>query len=439
MGQGTAARGEGSLTTLNTDAHTFGPLAGLKVVEMSAIGPVPFAAGFFADMGADVIRVESPTEGFMDSTEKNPIHLRGRSSIRLDLRDESNLATARELIRRADVVLEGFRPGTMERLGLDPDELLLANAGLIVGRMTGWGQTGPMAKQAGHDMNYIAMAGPLRHVARQGEAPVPPINLIGDFGGGAMFLIAGVLAALYERERSGKGQIIDAAMVDGSAYLMMLVYSLRASGMWREEPGTNLLDTGAPFYDVYETSDGEYLSVGCLEPKFYSEFIDGLGLDPQELPAQQDVAAWPELRRRFAETISTKTRDEWDEVFVGRDACVMGIRSLLEAAEAPHMRERGVFLGRDAADHSQSTATERGTSDQPAGKRVLDEASTATGAPAGGAAGQDTPAPATFEDELPLQPAPAPRFSRTPGRAVQRSQREHGEAALRRWGIEPTA
>lgn len=429
VGQGRTSAREGILSTLDADAQSFGPLAGLKVVEMGAIGPVPFAAGFLADMGADVIRVESPTEGFPISKSDNSIHLRGRSSVQLDLRDGANVETAQALIGRADIVLEGFRPGTMERLGLDPEGLLQSNPGLIVGRMTGWGQTGPMAQRAGHDMNYIAMAGPLRHAARQGEAPVPPINLIGDFGGGAMFLIAGVLAALYERQRSGKGQVIDAAMVDGSAYLMMLVYSLRASGMWREEAGTNLLDTGAPFYDVYETSDGEYLSVGCLEPKFYAEFIAGMGLDPESLPAQHDVAAWPALRRKFAETISARTRDEWDEVFSGTDACVMGVRSLVEAAEVPHMRERGVFLGRDVAADS-ATETPGGDSRD----RIAGHGDQPQGNGTSGSRATDDDA---LEAELPLQPAPAPRFSRTPGRAVQRSQREHGEAALARWGIEP--
>jgi alpha-methylacyl-CoA racemase len=373
----------------------FGPLAGLKVVEMGAIGPVPFAAGFLADMGAEVIRLESPTPGLALPDGDEAIHLRGRDSVQLNLRDSEDLKTARMLIDRADLLLEGFRPGTMERLGLDPADLTQSNPGLIVGRMTGWGQSGPMADRAGHDINYIAMSGPLRHTARQGEAPVPAVNLLGDFGGGAMFLIAGILAALYERERSGKGQIIDAAMVDGSAYLMMLVYSLRAQGMWREEAGTNLLDTGAPFYDVYRTSDGEYLSVGCLEPKFYAQFLAGLELDPKSIPDQHDVTGWPQLRQTFADSISAQSRDHWDEVFSGTDACVMGARSLTEAAEHPHMVAREVFLGVD------TEAAERAAGDPP------------------------------------LQPAPAPRFSRTPGKAVPRGDRLHGEAALQKWGIGP--
>lgn len=367
---------------------------------MGAIGPVPFAAGFLADMGGEVIRIESPVPGLALPDGPEAIHLRGRDSVQLNLREAADLATARTLIGKADLLLEGFRPGTMERLGLDPVELLEVNPGLIVGRMTGWGQEGPMSDRAGHDINYIAMAGPLRHTARQGQAPVPAVNLIGDFGGGAMFLIAGLLAALYERERSGLGQVIDAAMVDGSAYLMMLVYSLRAQGMWREEPGTNLLDTGAPFYDVYKTSDGQYLSVGALEPKFYAQLLAGLELDPDQIPQQHDVTQWPRLREILAERIATRTRDEWDEVFAGTDACALGVRSLTEAADHPHMHAREVFLG----------------TDQPPGERPADQAEIS---------------------ELPLQPAPAPRFSRTPGRAMPRSARRHGDAALEAWGIDP--
>ncbi|MCB0919378.1 MAG: CoA transferase [Actinobacteria bacterium] len=373
---------------------TNGPLHGLRVVELSAIGPVPFAAGMFADLGATVIRVESPRPGFSLPDESDAIHLRGRSHVSLDMRDPAELATIRQLIDRADVLLEGMRPGTLERLGLAPEELLERNPGLVVGRMTGWGQDGPMAQRAGHDMNYISMSGVLAHCARQGQRPVPPVNLIGDFGGGAMFLIAGVLAALFERSNSGKGQVVDAAMVDGSSYLMMLLYSFRAQGMWSQEPGTNLLDTGAPFYDVYETSDGKYLSVGCLEPKFYAEFVAGLGLVGSDVPEQNDVENWPAMRALFSDIIASRTRDHWDEVFAGTDACVHGVLNMFEAAENEHMRARGSFLGAD-----QATGVD------------------------------------TSIGEGPLQPAPAPRFSRTPGVAVPRAAMASGDEALAEWGV----
>ena len=268
-------------------------------------------------------------------------------------------------------------------MGLAPDDLLSANPGLIIGRMTGWGQDGPLAQRAGHDIDYIAVSGPLRHFARAGQTPVPPVNLVGDFGGGSMFLLTGVLAALFERSLSGRGQVIDAAMVDGSAYLMMLIYSLAAQGMWNPAaPGHNLLDTGAPFYDVYRCADGEFLAVGCLEPKFYAEFLEVLGLDSQTLPHQFDMDQWPLLRRTFTDTIATRTRDEWDGLFRDTDACVAGVLSMTEAAQHPHLAARGTFL-----------------------------------------------------DTEPLQPAPAPRFSRTPGEAVPRAQFPHGAEALQAWGV----
>lgn len=341
------------------------------------------AAGLLADLGAQILRIEAPGDSLGATADDTSVHLRGRASVRIDLRDADSLAVVKDLAARADILLEGYRPGVLEKLGLVPDELLAANPGLIIGRMTGWGQTGPMAQRAGHDIDYIAVAGPLRHFARAGQAPVPPINLVGDFGGGAMFLVTGVLAALWERSRSGQGQVIDAAMVDGSAYLMMLIYSLSAQGIWNPTaPGANLLDTGAPFYDVYECSDGEYLAVGCLEPKFYAEFLAVLQLDASQLPHQFDVSQWPLLRRTFADLIATKTRDEWDDLFRDTDACVAGVLSMTEAAEHPHLVARGTFL----------------------------------------------------PDE-PLQPAPAPRFSRTPGAAVPRAQFAHGASALVEWGV----
>ena len=338
-----------------------------------------------ADLGADVLRLEAPGGTLGATDDDRAVHLRGRPSVKVDLRDPASLAVVRDLADRADILLEGFRPGVMEKLGLVPDDLLATNPGLIIGRMTGWGQDGPLAQRAGHDIDYIAVAGPLRHFARAGEAPVPPVNLVADFGGGAMFLVTGVLAALWERSRSGRGQVIDAAMVDGSAYLMMLIYSLTAQGMWNPAaPGANLLDTGAPFYDVYRCADDEFLAVGCLEPKFYAEFLSVLGLDPDVLPPQFDIAQWPTLRRTFTDAIATRTRVEWDEAFEGTDACVAGVRSMTEAAQHPHLVARGTFLPGE-----------------------------------------------------PLQPAPAPRFSRTPGKAVPRSQFRHGAEALESWGVAP--
>lgn len=356
---------------------------GLRVLELNAIGPVPMAAGLMADLGADVLRIEAPGPALGASDLSRAVHLRGRAAVTVDLRDPESLAVVRALAAEADILLEGSRPGVLEKLGLAPDDLMAANPGLIIGRMTGWGQDGPLAQRAGHDLDYIAVAGPLRHFAREGQTPVPPVNLVADFGGGAMFLVVGVLAALWERATSGRGQVVDAAMVDGSAYLMMLVYSLAAQGMWNPEaPGTNLLDTGAPFYDVYPCSDGEYLAVGCLEPKFYAEFLRVTGLEDADLPPQFDVSRWPELRRIIAETVVTRTRDEWDELFMDTDACVSGVRSMVEAPEHPHLKARGTFLAED-----------------------------------------------------PLQPAPAPRFSRTPGQAVPRADFPQGSDALQSWGV----
>jgi alpha-methylacyl-CoA racemase len=341
------------------------------------------AAGLLADLGADVLRVEAPGPVLGVVDEDRAVHTRSRPAVTIDLRDPESLAVVKDLASRADILLEGYRPGVLERLGLVPDELLAANPGLIIGRMTGWGQSGPLARRAGHDIDYIAVAGPLRHFARSGQAPVPPVNLVGDFGGGAMFLITGVLAALWERSRSGKGQVIDAAMVDGAAYLMMLIYSMSAQGMWNPaSPGGNLFDTGAPFYDVYECSDGEYLAVGCLEPKFYAEFLAVLDLDPAQLPHQYDTSQWPLLSQTFADLIAQRTRAEWDERFRDTDACVAGVLSMTEAADHPHLVARGTFLPGE-----------------------------------------------------PLQPAPAPRFSRTPGEAIPRSQFDHGVPALVAWGV----
>jgi alpha-methylacyl-CoA racemase len=319
-----------------------GPLAGLRVVEFESIGPGPFAAMVLAHLGADVIRICRPTTGGDLDAQVDAVN-RGRPTLTLDLRRDADRERALTLVERADVLIEGLRPGTMERLGLGPADCHARNPRLIYGRMTGWGQSGPMAARAGHDINYIALTGVLHSCARQGERPVPPVNLIGDFGGGAMLLVVGVLAALVERQRSGLGQVVDAAMVDGSALLMTMIYGLLAENRWTDVPGTNLLDTGAPFYDVYETADGRYVAVGALEPRFYEQLLDGLGLDPTTLPAQYDRAGWPTLRATFTRVFKTRTRDEWADHFRDTDACVTPVLSLTEAPQHPHLVHRQTF------------------------------------------------------------------------------------------------
>lgn len=366
-----------------------GPLRGIRFVEFAGIGPVPLAATVLADLGADGIRIEAP--GRTPIPDGPAPDRRGRAAVRLDLRHPDGAATALRLVERADVLLEGFRPGVMERRGVGPDRCLGCNPRLVYGRMTGWGQTGPLARTAGHDINYLAVAGPLAHVGRRGQPPVPPLNLVGDYGGGAMLLVAGVLAALLETARSGQGQVVDAAMVDGASLLMTPLYGFLNAGMWNLERGTNLLDGAAPFYDTYQTSDGRYVAVGALEPRFYAELLEGLGLTGEGLPAQDDRDGWPRLRARFTEVFATRTRDEWAAVFAGTDACVTPVMDMREAADHPHIRARGTLVSVDGV----------------------------------------------------LQPAPAPRFSRTPAAvppaAVSAAARTaSGPDALERWGV-PTA
>ena len=288
-------------------------------------------------------------------------------------------------LRNADALIEGFRPGVMERLGLGPDRLAEVNPKLVFGRMTGFGQDGPLAQRAGHDINYIALAGVLHGIGRQGEAPVPPLNLVGDFGGGGMFLAFGVVCALLEAQKSGKGQVVDAAMVDGAACLMALLYGMYAQGAWRDERGVNVLDTGAPWYDAYETKDGKWLAVGAIEARFYAEFIERLGLSAADLPGQHDRSGWPELRRRFAEAIKQRSRDDWERVFAGSDACVAPVLSLAEVRHHPHNAARATFIERDGV----------------------------------------------------VQPAPAPRFSRTAAEigAPPRPRGADSEAVLSDWGF----
>ncbi|WP_049569371.1 CaiB/BaiF CoA-transferase family protein [Nocardiopsis sp. SBT366] len=364
-----------------------GPLNGTRVVEFTGIGPAPMAGMLLADMGASVIRIDRPMAAdAMNGGSTGPHMSEGRTVVGADLKSDEGMARTRELVARADVLLEGFRPGVMERLGLGPDECLELNPGLVYARVTGWGQDGPLARTAGHDMNYVSVNGALHSIGRAEGPPVPPINLLGDFAGGTMFAVTGVLAALLERRGSGRGQVVDAAMVDGSALLMSMVHEDRARGAWTDERGTNYLDTGAPWYDVYECSDGRHVSVACIEPQFYAAFLTGVGLDGEDLPEQWDTEGWPRLRARFAEVLRTRGRDEWGAVFEDTDACVMPVLSLAEAPDHPHVRARGALV--------------RGEGDR-------------------------------------LVAGPAPRFGRTPGEVTRGRPLPNADATLEEWGLTP--
>jgi len=321
-----------------------GPLSGVRILEFEAIGPAPFAGMMLADMGADVLLVDRPGSSDLGLKRERwyDVMLRGKRSVTLDLKSPGGAQAALELIGRADALIEGFRPGVMERLGLGPDKALATNQRLVYGRMTGWGQEGPLAPRAGHDINYIALAGVLQAFGRKGQAPVPPLNLVGDFGGGGMLLAFGVVCALLEAQRSGRGQVIDAAMVDGAALLAAMFHGFLAAQQWSEERGTNILDTGAPWYDVYATADGKFVAIGAIEDKFFAELVSRLQL--KDLPAQHDRARWPEMRRRFAETFKTKARDEWLRLFEGADACVAPVLSWSEARAHPHATARSAYL-----------------------------------------------------------------------------------------------
>jgi alpha-methylacyl-CoA racemase len=357
-----------------------GPLTGVKVVELAGIGPVPFAGMMLAELGADVLRIDRPGGGLMLGPPELEVLNRGRRSVALDLKHPAAITTVLELAESADILVEGFRPGVAERLGLGPDVCRAANPRLVYGRMTGWGQDGPLAQSAGHDIDYLALSGALGAIGRAGGPPQVPLNLLGDFGGGSLYLVVGVLAALVEARTSGQGQVVDAAIVDGAAHLTAMMLGGLAAGTWRQERGVNLLDTGAPFYDVYETADGEYMAVGALEPQFYDDLIRVLGITA---PDRDDPEQWPELRKMLAETFATRTQAEWTEVFDGTDACVAPVLPL--GGDHPHLVARGNFV-----DHE--------------GLR---------------------------------QPAPAPRFSRTPSALGVPPARpgEHTRAALTDWGI----
>jgi alpha-methylacyl-CoA racemase len=317
-----------------------GPLAGMRVVELASIGPGPHAAMVLADLGADVVRVERPDVPFGLGKQGRNEQLRGRRTVTANLKSPAERELVLELVAQADVLIEGNRPGVAERLGIGPEACHAVNPGLVYGRMTGWGQEGPFSNRAGHDINYIGVAGILNAVGRPGERPVVPLNLIGDYGGGSMFLVTGILAALWERSRSGLGQVIDAAMVDGASMLAHMLWSMSGGGAWNENRGDNILDGGAPYYDTYECADGGYMAVGSVEAQFFARLLEGLGLSAAELPKQHDRAGWPVLRAALTAAFLRETRQHWTEVFDRIDACVTPVLSFHEASKHEHMIQR---------------------------------------------------------------------------------------------------
>ncbi|TCN35883.1 alpha-methylacyl-CoA racemase [Kribbella orskensis] len=357
-----------------------GPLDGVRVVELAGIGPAPFACMLLAELGAEVLRIERPGGGLAMGPPELELVNRGRRNVAMDLKNPAAIDAVLQLVAGADVLVEGFRPGVAERLGLGPEACHEVNPKLVYGRMTGWGQDGPLAQTAGHDIDYLALSGALHLIGRAGGPPQVPANLLGDFAGGSLYLVVGVLAALVEARGSGQGQVVDAAIVDGAAHLTTMLLGAQAGGSWKQERGTNLLDTGAPFYDVYETADSQYMAVGALEPQFYDELIRLLGIT---VPDRYDLASWPELRKVLTETFAQRTRAEWTEVFDGSDACVSPVLPL--AGEHPHLAARGTFVEKDGV----------------------------------------------------RQAAPTPRFSRTPSQLTEPPARpgQHTRAALTDWGV----
>jgi alpha-methylacyl-CoA racemase len=353
-----------------------GPLHGLKVVELAGIGPGPFAAMLLADLGADVVRVDRVGPGSPLTVDPRfDLLNRGKRSIAADLKQERGRELVLALTERADALIEGYRPGVAERLGIGPEAALARNPKLVYGRMTGWGQDGPLAGSAGHDITYLAVSGALHAIGRAGGPPQVPANLLGDFGGGSLYLVVGLLAALREAARTGRGQVVDAAITDGAAHLTTLLYGLSAAGQWRDERGVNLLDTGAPFYDVYPAADGRYLAVGALEPQFYAEFIRLLA-PAADLPAQYDRARWPQLRAGIAAAFATRTQQEWAAVFEGTEACVAPVLSLAEAADHPHLAGRGTFTQRDGVVQPAAAPRFSATPAGPVGPPALPGAHT---------------------------------------------------------------
>ncbi len=324
-----------------------GPLAGVRVVELAGIGPGPHAAMILGDLGAEVVRIDRPGGLKVGGTPTDPT-LRGRRRVAADLKTPEGRETVLSLVEKADVLLEGYRPGVTERLGVGPADCHARNPKLVYGRMTGWGQEGPMAARAGHDINYISLTGALHAIGRgNGERPVPPLNLVGDFGGGSMLLVIGVLAALVEARASGEGQVVDTAMVDGASLLVQMVWSMLDAKSWQDEPGSNLLDGYAPFYDTYTCADGRFMAVGAIEPQFYAELLKGLEIDPSELPPQMDTPSWPAIKARFTEVFLTRSRDEWAAVFDGTDACTTPVLAFDEVAKHPHIAARNTIVETD--------------------------------------------------------------------------------------------
>ena len=364
-----------------------GPLEGIRIIELAGLGPAPFAGMMLADAGADIVRIDRFERATYPPNQEPHVDLmnRGRRSVAVDLKSPEGISLVLRLVEQADGLMEGFRPGVVERLGLGPDICLGRNPKLVFGRMTGWGQQGPMSQTAGHDIDYIALAGALEPLGRAGDRPVPPLNLVGDFGGGGMLLAFGMLAAIINAQRSGVGQVVDAAMVDGAASLLTMTYTLRAAGMWSGPRGTNLLDTGAHFYEVYETADGGFIGVGAIEPQFYAELISLIGLADEELPPQMDRESWPQMKERLTEIFAGKTRSEWEKIFEGTDACAVPVLSPAEAPDHPHNQFRETFT-------------------EVAGI---------------------------------VQPSPSPRFSATPGsiRRPPPNPGQHGDEALVDWGL----
>ncbi|WP_037355844.1 CaiB/BaiF CoA transferase family protein [Amycolatopsis orientalis] len=343
---------------MTTETTRTGPLAGVRAVALAGMGPTPFASMLLADLGAEVVRVARPasrraralgqTEGM---AAEHDLANRGVATVQADLKSADGVRAVRRLADAAEVFIEGYRPGVAERLGLGPDVLLASNPALVYARLTGYGQSGPLSRQAGHDINYVAQTGALHAMARAGEAPRPPINLLGDYAGGALVAAYGIVSALLSARSTGRGQVLDAAMIDGVALLTAKIQGLRAAGRYRDEPGTNYLDSGAPFYDTYRCADGRYVAVGALEPDFYREFVTRLGADLSDWPDQDDRANWPRLRALIAEAFAAKDRDEWARIYAGTDACVTPVLTFDEAAEHPHNVERAVYERVDGVLH----------------------------------------------------------------------------------------
>ncbi len=321
-----------------------GPLSGIRVIEMAGLAPAPYAGMILADFGADVVRVDrSPATGSAPDPTRDYL-ARGKRSVGLNMKDPAGVDLLLRMIEKADVIIEPFRPGVMEKLGAGPEVAMARNPRLVYARLTGWGQTGPYGPMAGHDIDYIALSGALGLCGRKGEKPLPPVNLVGDFAGGGMLCALGVVLALFERSRSNKGQVVDAAMVDGAAHLSTFLFGLFHAGFWSTERGINLLDTGAPFYDTYRTKDDGYMAVGAIEPQFYSRLLEGLELEPSSLPHQMDRASWGATRELFAQVFATRSRAQWEAIFDGTDACVAPILGLDEAADHPHNVARSTFI-----------------------------------------------------------------------------------------------